>query len=286
MRASRLVPLVSILCAFCLPASAQQTTSTSSPPAASDPQAVTLVQRCLAALTRGVGVNDVTLTGTAQRTAGSDDETGTATVTATVAGDSRLSLSFPSGTRMEIRNSAGAPPSGAPSGTSVPIGAYAGPDGVVHPMAGQNVMTDPTWFFPAFTLSRLVSTNYTLTYVGPEAYNGQQILHISASQQFSPSAPGQTPMEFPNLIQHLSQTDVYIDPASLLPVALIFDIHPDTNAFVDILARIQFSNYQAVNGVQVPLEIQKFLNNSLALDLQFSNATLNSGLSAAQFQIP
>jgi hypothetical protein len=44
----------------------------------SDPQAVAFASQAIAALTSGIAVNDVTLTGNATLVAGSDTETGTA----------------------------------------------------------------------------------------------------------------------------------------------------------------------------------------------------------------
>jgi hypothetical protein len=83
MRAPR--PALVLLPCVLIPASlsAQQSTTPVPAPAASDPQAVALIQKALAALTGGAPVTDVTLTGTARRIAGSDDETGTATLKAT-----------------------------------------------------------------------------------------------------------------------------------------------------------------------------------------------------------
>jgi len=45
-------------------------------------QGLALAQRALAAMTKGIGVIDVTLVGTAERIAGSDDETGPITLKA------------------------------------------------------------------------------------------------------------------------------------------------------------------------------------------------------------
>ncbi len=299
MRRFRSGPLL-LLCLICsVSASAQQSTSTSAAPT-SDPQAVALVHRSLAELTGGVAVTDVTLTGTAHRIAGSDDETGTATLEATSAGDSRVDLLFPSGNRTEIRNPAGTPLSDSfPPNVLVPavamqspqpVGAWSGPDGVTHGMAGHNVMTDATWFFPALTLATVTSSpSYVLSYIGPDTMNGQAVIHVAVSQPFvAPSgvqvAPGPPGTTFAALKQQLSQMDIYLDPTTSLPVALFFNAHPDSNALVNIPVQIQFSNYQASNGIQVPLHVQKYLNNSLILDLLFTNVTLNSGLSATSFQ--
>ena len=159
----------------------QQSSSTPTSVATSDPQAVALVQRALAALTGGVAVTDVTLTGSAHRIAGSDDETGTATLEATSAGDSRVDLSFASGNLVEIRNHSALPvpgslPPGVPASvaqTPQPVGEWIGSDGSPHAMANHNIMTAAPWFFPTLALEEIAtSRNYVLSYVGPETHNG------------------------------------------------------------------------------------------------------------------
>jgi len=255
---------------------AQQSTSSTNP-ATSDPQAVAVIQKSLAALTNGVSVSDVTLTGTVRRVAGSEDETGTATVTALAVGDSKLSLNFPSGPRSELRNPASTSPSG------VAAGAWSGPDGTLHAMAAQNLFTDATWFFPAFTAANLISVSqgYVLTYGGLVTHDGQNDLRVSAAEPFPSLAGGPAQP----LMQHLTRMDLYFDPSSFLPVALAFDMHPDNDASTDIPAEILFSDYQTVSGATIPMRVQQFLNNGLDLDFQFSSAVLNSGLSASDFTI-
>lgn len=301
MRVSRLVGLLFLCCLISASLSAQQTTSTSSPPAASDPQAVALVQKSLAVLSGGATVSDVTLTGSGRRIAGSDDETGTATLTATNLGDSKVALSLPSGSRTEIRNhSAVALPGTVPAvadlpawvaQTAQPVGAWSGPDGALHGISSHNIMTDPAWFFPALTLADIAtSTNYVLSYIGTETLNGQSVVHIAASRLLvlpngSEAANAVNGMSFAALMQHLSQMDIYFDPTTSLPVVLAFNVHPDDNELVDLPVQIQLSNYQSSGGIEVALHVQKFINNSLVLDLQFTNAAFNSGLTAASFQI-
>src|SRR5882757_3232267 len=78
----------------------------SSPAAAqsSDPQAVTFAAQSVSALTGGSAIADVTLTGSAARIAGSDQQTGTATLMAKGFAESRLDLALSGGNRSEIRN--------------------------------------------------------------------------------------------------------------------------------------------------------------------------------------
>jgi hypothetical protein len=299
MRMLRLISFASIFCLVSISASGQQTTSSATPLTASDPRAVALVQRSLGALIGSASVNDVTLTGTVQRVAGSDDDTGTATLTATVGGDSKISLNLPSGLRSEIRNSAGTPlpgalPPGVPASAAQAlqsVGAWSGPDGALHPIVSHNLMNDAAWFFPALTLANLASQNYVVSYIGQETINGQSVVHLSSSRQIVVSSgssinpPGPPGMSLTSFMQQLSQMEIYLDPTTSLPVALAFNAHPDGNALVDIPTQVEFSNYQKTAGVQVPLHVQKYLNNNLVLDLQFTNATLNSGLSASAFQL-
>jgi hypothetical protein len=283
MRITRAATVLYVCALIPLSLGAQQSVPT---PAQSDPQAVSLLQKSLAAQVGTAQVADATLSGTAQRIAGSVDETGTSALTAMSAGESKLVLSFPSGTFTEIRTPAGQPPPSAPAGATIPTGAWIGPDGIFHAIVAQNLSTDPTWFFPAFTIGRLISSqNYVISYVGQESHGGQQVLHLSASQQFWPSASGQAPVPLPFLIEHVSQLDVYLDPTSLLPIALDFNEHPDNNASFDIPVEIQFSAYQSVSGIRIPFRIQKYVNRNLALDLGLATAALNTGLSPASFAI-
>ena len=102
---------------------------------------------------------------------------------------------------------------------------------------------------------------------------------ISVSQQY-PQAAFQPP-----IASHLSKIDFFLDPTTSLPVAIAFDIHPDGDAGLDIPVRVEFSDYRSVSGTQIPFHIQRFINNRLALDLQFENAVINSGLSPTSIAI-
>ncbi len=80
--------------------------------------------------------------------------------------------------------------------------------------------------------------------------------------------------------------DLYLDANSLLPSALAFNIHPDKNSSVDIPVEIRFGAYQSFKGTWVPTRIQKYLQNSLVVDLTVTSATANSGVSDSAFTLP
>lgn len=257
---------LSLLLAF--PVFAQQP---STPITESSPQALALLQRSLAALTGGQSITDVTLTGTARRIAGSDDESGTGVLKALTAGQARMDLSLPSGSRSEVVASA----------NNCLAGRWTGPDGVSHSIAFHNLLTEQSWFFPALAIAfRLSDPSYVATYVGQETQNGQAVQHVSVSQTAPfPNPPGGATFE------HLTQVDFYIDSTSFFPVAIAYNTHPDNDAILDIPVEIRFSDYRSVNGVQIPFHVQRFLNNSLFLDFQCETASLNSGMKASMFSL-
>ena len=265
MRFSRGFVFLSIFAFSLLASAAQQPPSTSS--TTSSPQAIQLLQRATLALGSATPPSDVTLTGTVRSIAGSDDETGTATLKA-IAGASRIDLNLSSGPRSEIYNSSGASP----------VGSWSGTDGVSHAIALHNLFTDAAWFFPAFSITHGLSSGYVATYVGHETRDGQAVEHLTISQ--SPAV--QTPSGAPTLA-HLSQMDFFLDSTTLLPDAVTFNIHPDDNALLDIPIEVRFSDYRSVNGVQVPFHVEKYLNNGLILDLQFQTVAVNTGLTATSF---
>ena len=235
---------------------------------ASDPQAVALTTSAIAALTGRAQISDVTLTGTATRTAGSDIETGAITLKALGTTDSRMDFVSSDGTRSEIRNSA----------SGVPQGSWIGPDGASHPMAGHNCLTDAAWFFPTLTiLSQAFNPGVVVQQIGQETRNGASVQHLRFAQPPSAAA------DPAGLLASLSTEDVYLDSNSLLPVAILFNTHPDNNASVNIAVEVDFSNYQASNGVMVPFSIHEHLNGSLFLDITIQSVSVNSGLPASDF---
>jgi hypothetical protein len=262
MRSVRFVSLL-VLLVFARSATAQQATS-------STPQATALLQQALVALSGGHPLTDVTLSGTARRIAGSDDDSGTVVVKALAGTGTRIDLTLNSGPHCEIRNTSG----------TVPTGSWSGIDGAPHTTAYDNLLTDPGWF-PALALSNFLSAqNAVITYVGPETRDSKSLIHISASKQF-PSETSDTA----SLLQHLTEIDVYLDSTTFLPAILTFNAHPDNNAKLDIPVELLFSDYRSVNGTQIPFHVQKIINNVLALDLEFDSAIVNTGVSASTFAV-
>ena len=213
-------------------------------------------------------MTDVTLQAAASYVAGSDEETGTATLTARGNQESVVQLNLSGGTRQEIRNG--------------PAGAWSGPNTTAHSMANHNCFTDASWFFPVLTLEA-ISTDPTLavSYLGSDTSKGVTLLHLQVARWVANLSASATA-----LIQTLSVMDIYFDPQSFLPLVLDFNTHPDEDANMNLPVEIQFGNYQSSHGVLVPLRIQKFLQRTLLLDLAVTNVLVNSGVPDSAFILP
>jgi hypothetical protein len=233
---------------------------------ASDPQALAYAAQSIAAMTGRTTISDVTLTGSVTWT-GTD--TGTATLRALGTSESRMDLALSSGIRSEIRDAQ----------TGAQLGQWINPDNSSGQFAFQNCQTDAVWFFPALG-SLSVGPNIVLSYIGQESRNGGTVQHIQ-SYVYQPNWPaGMSPTP-----QQLSTMDFYLDATTLLPVAVTFSAHPDSDATTNLLVEIDFANYQAISGAMVPMRIQRYSQGSLIVDVTVSGASFNSGIPLSVFAV-
>jgi hypothetical protein len=222
-------------------------------------------------------VADLTLTGTATRIAGSEKEEGSATLKAMAAGEASMELTFPSGLRREVYSSS----------AKGPQGAWSGPDEKLHPVSFHNLLVDPGWFSPLLVLERINSQlgGSTATFSG----NVKRYGHSASLIHVTTAVPGPNANKHPkwmlSLLQNASQFDVYLDSATLLPSEMTFNAHPDNNLRQDLPVSVRYSGYRAVDGIQVPFHIQKYVNHSLVLDVHVETAAFNTGLTASSFSV-
>ena len=230
----------------------------------SDPQAITLAQKAVVALTGGLPVGDVTLNASVISIYGSDNKSGTGVFQAKGANFSRTDFKFDSDSRSDVR-----------AGGS---GAWQKNDKAASEYAGHNCLTDSAWFFPALTsLIKAGDPNFVFQYVGQELHGSVTTQHIRVFQIMSQDPAGR--------LQRLTTVDFYLDSYSSLPIAIAFKTHPDNDMNVDILAEVRFADYRASNGVLVPFRFQKTLNGSVVLDATVTGVALNAGLSDTLFNL-
>lgn len=258
-----LAVVLSLLAVSSLPSAAQTPTS--------DPQALALIAKSVAAMTGGLPVSGVTLNANAIWIAGSDYFSGPATLQATGTTDSRIDLKLNGFTRTEIRTASG----------TLPSGSWVDASGATHPFALHNCWTEAAWFYPALSSLTLATTTSKLSfaYVGQERHNGVSTHHIRMSQ----TSPADDVSNLFN-VPRMSATDFYLDSVTFFPMAIAFKVHPDKDMNTDIPMEIGFANYQPVNGIQVPFHIQRMLNGGVVLDFTVTSAVMNSGLAVSKLQ--
>ena len=193
---------------------------------------------------------------------------GPATLVALGNQQSRVTLNLTSGQRQEIRVGI--------------AGVWVGPDGTAHNMHSHNCFLDASWFYPAFTLMALATDpTLSISLVGQEVHAGEPVYHLALSHVMP-----RKKLSTIELIQRISTMHLYLDAATLLPADLDFNVHPDTDTNINVPIEIRYGGYTAFNGVQAPTVIQKYIQNSLVLNLAVASAAVNSGVPASYFAFP
>jgi hypothetical protein len=237
-----------------------------------DARAVSLLSSAVSTLANGTSINDVTLTGTVTRTAGSDVETGSATLEALGGTESRVSLALTDGQQTETINQ-----------SQAVAGQWSNQDGVAHAVASHNCWIPANWYFPALALAEVLNDpSVTIAYVGQETRNGEAVQRIRFFRVFPADSGAAATLA---LLEHLTTGDIYFDAANSLPAELDFNIHPDNNAGSDIPVEVRYSGYQKLSGIFLPTHIEKRINHAPFLDFNLTGATINTNIPAADFSI-
>ena len=236
-----------------------------------------LLRRAQTAVSGETRINDVQVSGTVRRIAGSTDETGRAELKSLATGETQADLTFPSGPMHVVRA----------QGPAGPVGERSGFDGKVSGIPFGDLLVDGAWFSPALVLARAgAGRDGEAVQISSREGAGTRRLHLRFSRQpLTGKAAARLPEAILKLLQEASQFDLYLDSTTLLPVEMAFESHADGNLREGIAIRVLYSDYRAVDGVQVPFRLEKLVNNSLAFDFQLQTTNFNIGLTAASFVV-
>jgi hypothetical protein len=220
--------------------------------------AAAILQQIWTVFAAGNSVSQVQLTGSATWYAGGAVDSGTATLTAASSGAAQMQLSLAQkGTWVESESAFGMGMDCQWSGT----------DGVLHTGDFMNCLKPAVWFLPSISLQPPslptgvgVSDLGTGT-VGPGTYRHLQIQAVLADIPSYLLSPTMT----------ASTTDIGFDPNTLLPAVLLWQVHPDNGAQINVPIEIRYSNYQKVSGIEIPFSVQRYVNGALQLDIQVTS---------------
>ena len=209
-------------------------------------------------------VHSVQIFGNATWHAGSLEDSGTATLTASTDGSSQMQLLLDaSGQRTETQIGSG----------STAICQWSGADGVVHTANSANCWKPAVWFLPVLSLQpSLLPSNLEITDLGAGTVGSGETIYRHLRSQFVLTDLSVSTTA--NLTQQ-STIDVGVNPTSLLPAVFAYSVRPDKGAQTPIAIEIRYSDYRVVDGVQVPFLIQRYVSGALQLAIAVSSAEIS-----------
>jgi hypothetical protein len=236
-------------------------------------QAAALIQQSLTAQTGASQLSDIILSGSVTIMQGANKGSGTVVYAASAGGKSRGTLTMPSGRLNLFRDYSASPR----------IGTSIGPDGTSKNVDPLDMMgPHPAWYFPAFIMASVSSTSYASADMGQETQNAAPVRHVAILPKYGPTVTVPT-----MALQQPGQQDLYLDPLTLLPVALSFNLvgslaDKKVTPFrkIDLYApeEVRFSDYRLVQGLPVAFHIQVYMNKILVMEIQFSSVNVNTGV--------
>jgi hypothetical protein len=214
------------------------------------------------AISGGFPLKSVTLTGTAIWYGGNREDSGSATLTASAAGAATMQLSLAT--------------KGSWTESQSDFGIHAacqwmGNDGAAHEGDRLNCFRPVNWFLPSISLQP------TLFPAGVGAADlGTSIVGIDTYRHLQTQAVlAEMPSKLLLRSVQASTTDVGMDPNTLLPRVLRYQVHPDDGGLVEMTVEIRYSDYHKVDGVEIPFMIERYINGSLQLEIHLSSAQIS-----------
>jgi hypothetical protein len=153
------------------------------------------------------------------------------------------------------------------------------PDGSTLPLPSQNIVKPANLTFPLLHLVMAIQdAAVTVSYGGLVTHDGQQVHDILIQRTFPQSSD---PL---GALGRITKAHIFIDPnaltiQSILDTAYRRDLGPG-----EFSHEMQFSNYQAVNGVFVPMSVTEFISNQQTETIQLTQINFNTGLADSDFE--
>ncbi len=247
----------SVLCLFfCLTISysARSQTATSQIPTTFQVQAQT-------AVSAGKPFTAVNFTATAEWTAGSLHESGTAKLQANADGSNSVQFALGKASRTEIQTKTDL------SRTCT----WTDSTGKSQDILGPNCLIAIPWFSPGLFTQSSVALPALLASTDDGAVKKDKATMHQVSYLLKLKGAN-TPST--NRMVSQSTVRVFYDPQTFLPASLEYSIHPDDNDLQNIPVKVVFSNYQPVSGVMLPHHIERFVNRTLQLKLDVTAASI------------
>jgi hypothetical protein len=254
LRSSRHLPFVFLVLAMPLAIMAQEAP-------VQPANGTALVGQVLAAFSGGHAIHQVTLSGNVTWHAGSLEDSGPVALTASTDGQFQATFQLSRGQRQETQ---------AGSGANAAC-TWTGSDGTVHSVGLTNCLKPAVWFLPAISLqTALLSNSLVASDWGQGAVGGDGVYrHLQIQLQLGGQEQTLTDVTAQSI------TDFGLDSTTLLPAVLAYKVHPDSGTQIPIAIEVRYSDYHNIDGVNIPFSIQRYVNNSVQLEIVVSSVHIN-----------
>jgi hypothetical protein len=257
---------LTILLLFCgTTAWAQESTST----AVNDPGTISLLNQALtvAGGTKLLAsIEDLTAIGEITFYFAGEETKGVATIWARGADQFRLDANLPDGMRSVVYHRM--------------EGALKEPDGTVRQIPPHNTINLGILSFPQLNLLASLSASATeVSFIGMSTVNERNAYQIKIQRHFS--------KEFDSIgwITKLCNVDFFIDAATGLILKTQDMTHPDYTLTEDLSHEIEFDDYVAVKGINLPSLIREKILGQTIWEVRLMAISFDNGLSDLDFSL-
>jgi hypothetical protein len=256
-----IITVVTVVLLLVVGASGQQTLQR-------DQQALAIVDQALlsaggASLIRSV--QDFTETGTITHYW---DDQATGDVTVKGRGDSELRIdeTLPGGVRTVL--------------LAKGAGSVRESDGTFRLVPHERAINPSTMTFPYFQLLKAVQdASMNVRYLGLSTHNGRQVHTVRVEPSFADGNRKDRAVRR----SKLGITDFLIDPVTLLVVSIAVAVDFGSSNGKPAYNRVEFSEYQTIDGVAVPLSIRETFRGQTLLTMQLTRVAFNTGIAESTF---
>jgi hypothetical protein len=248
------------LCCLCLAA-----THFAKPAPAQQLPAVTFLQKIASAYNaQGRNPESLSISASANWTAGSQRESGSIVETVLADGSTSESWIFPTVSHTQVQGPIDL------LGFSR-VCSYTDATSKTHDVLGRNCFQGVPWFDPSFVLNPAYTAATVVTDVSTAADSAQGLVRLSYAFPVVPAATSTSVLQ--SVSNHTAVTIAY-DIQTALPQRLEFQQATDQNDEASIDVAVTFGDYGNEGGFMVPHHISRYMQRTLVLDIVVTNVSV------------
>lgn len=229
-------------------------------PALAQTDASALISEVFNAFSRGTYVRSVQLTGSATWYAGTEEDSGSITLTADADGAASMSLQMSRWSRLEQQTAFG----------DDRICTWTATDNVSHPLQNSSCWIAVNWVLP----QAYFQPGHIPSDIGVETFSVESGLLGLRSQAIV--GPIGTSAAVTTAIQQASAADLTLDALTARPVTLSFNLPSSNGSSAPVRTEIRYSNYKQMAGLMLATHIERYINGSLQMTIDLTQVTPQS----------